>query len=584
MGGFLRRHKRIIPYLLLAPGLLWLAVFYVVPGFQMFVTSLWSGTLETGYEFALSNVSNYTAALARFAPQFIRSIIYGGAATILTFAISYPLAYTIAFRGGRYKNLLLFLVVAPFFTSFLLRTLSWKIILGDTGILLGPLKALGILPDEFRVLATPVAVIFGITYNFLPFMTLPIYVSLEKIDRRLVEAAEDLFATSIGAFRRITLPLSLPGAPDVHPGDGRLRQRRVARQPGYDDDRERHPESVPDPEQLPDGVGIELPVDGRHPRRGGHLCQAARDRRTDGRRRLMATIAVTARTRPSGTISERFVRFWNRYLLFIYTGFAVLYLMLPVAVMALFSFNDPAGKSNFVWQGFTLDAWQNIFEVAGLQSAVTISLGIAFVSTAVATALGTLIALALARHDFRGRSGTNLFIFLPMATPEIVLGASLLTLFVAIGAPPFFPLSFITILIAHIMFNISFVVVTVRARLAGFPTHLEEAAMDLGANELTTFRKVTFPLILPGIMAAALLAFSLSIDDFVITNFTSGGTVTFPMFIYAKARIGIPPQVNVVGTIIFLTAVGLVAFSTLLSRRRTMRDEAAARRFAADNT
>ena len=156
-----------------------------------------------------------------------------------------------------------------------------------------------------------------------------------------------------------------------------------------------------------------------------------------------------------------------------------------------------------------------------------------------------------------------------MATPEIVLGASLLTLFVAIGAPPFFPLSGVTILIAHIMFNISFVVVTVRARLAGFPTHLEEAAMDLGANEMTTFRKVTFPLILPGIMAAALLAFSLSIDDFVITNFTAGGTVTFPMFIYAKARIGIPPQVNVIGTIIFLTAVGLVALSTIISRRRS---------------
>ncbi len=211
MGGFLRRHKRAIPYLLLAPGLLWLAVFYVVPGVQMFVTSLWTGTLETGYEFSLSNVSNYAEALGRFAPQFIRSVMYGGAATILTFAISYPLAYTIAFRGGRYKNLLLFLVVAPFFTSFLLRTLSWKIILGDTGILFGPLKGAGLLPDEFRVLATPVAVIFGITYNFLPFMTLPIYVSLEKIDKRLVEAAEDLYASSIGAFRRITLPLSLPG-------------------------------------------------------------------------------------------------------------------------------------------------------------------------------------------------------------------------------------------------------------------------------------------------------------------------------------------------------------------------------------
>ena len=211
MGGFLRRHKGAVPYLLLGPGLLWLAVFYVVPGFQMFITSLWSGTLETGYEFTLSNVSNYTAALARFAPQFTRSILYGGAATILTFAISYPLADTIAGRGGRYKNLLLFLVIAPFFTSFLLRTLSWKIILGDTGILLGPLKAAGFLPDEFHLLATPVAVVFGITYNFLPFMTLPIYVSLEKIDRRLVEAAEDLFASSFGAFRRITLPLSLPG-------------------------------------------------------------------------------------------------------------------------------------------------------------------------------------------------------------------------------------------------------------------------------------------------------------------------------------------------------------------------------------
>ena len=299
----------------------------------------------------------------------------------------------------------------------------------------------------------------------------------------------------------------------------------------------------------------------------------------------MATVAATTpRVRPRGTLSERFVRFWNRYLLFIYTGAAVIYLMLPVVVMALFSFNDPAGKSNFVWQGFTLEAWQNIFAVPGLQSAVTISIGIAFASTAVATVLGTLIALALSRHDFAGRSSTNLFIFLPMATPEIVLGASLLTLFVAIGSPPFFPLSFITILIAHIMFNISFVVVTVRARLSGFPTHLEEAAMDLGANEFTTFRKVTFPLILPGIMAAALLAFSLSIDDFVITNFTSGGTVTFPMFIYAKARIGIPPQVNVVGTIIFLTAVGLVAISTLVSRRRMMRDEAIARKHAIAGT
>jgi len=297
----------------------------------------------------------------------------------------------------------------------------------------------------------------------------------------------------------------------------------------------------------------------------------------------MAT-ATEALAQPRASLSERFIRFWNKYLLFVYTGGAIIYLMAPVAVMILFSFNDPAGKSNFVWQGFTLNAWLDPFGVAGLESSVQISIVIALLSTLVATVLGTLIALAIERHDFRGRATTNLFIFLPMATPEIVLGASLLTLFVAIAAPPFFPLSAITILIAHIMFNISFVVVTVRARLAGFPVHLEEAAMDLGANELTTFRKVTFPLILPGVLAAALLAFSLSIDDFVITNFTAGGTVTFPMFIYAKARIGIPPQVNVVGTIIFLTAVGLVAISTLVSRRRMMRDEAIARKHAIAGT
>ncbi len=297
----------------------------------------------------------------------------------------------------------------------------------------------------------------------------------------------------------------------------------------------------------------------------------------------MSAAGATALNRPGPTIGNRIFRFLDRYLLVIYTLAAVLYLMLPVLVMSMFSFNNPSGKSNVIWQGFSLNAWLHPFEVNGLQKAVMTSLGIAFTSTIIATALGTMIALALARHGFRGRAVTNLFIFLPMATPEIVLGASLLTLYVAIGVPPFFPLNFLTILIAHIMFNISYVVVTVRARLAGFPIHLEEAAMDLGANEWVTFWKVTFPLILPGVMAAALLAFSLSIDDFVITNFT-GGTITqtFPMLIYAKTRIGVPPQVNVIGTIIFVTAVGLVAISTLVSRAQAQRDQRVARRLTAD--
>jgi spermidine/putrescine transport system permease protein len=174
--------------------MLLLLVFYVYPSIQMFISSFWSGTLETGFTVSLSNWTTYADAIERYGPQFGRSIVYGAAAALICFLIAYPLAYTIAFRGGRYKSLLLFLVIAPFFTSFLLRTQSWKIILGDDGILFGPLKDAGFLPPEFRVLATPAAVIAGIAYNFLPFMTLPIYVSLEKIDGRLVEAAKDLYA------------------------------------------------------------------------------------------------------------------------------------------------------------------------------------------------------------------------------------------------------------------------------------------------------------------------------------------------------------------------------------------------------
>ena len=281
----------------------------------------------------------------------------------------------------------------------------------------------------------------------------------------------------------------------------------------------------------------------------------------------MTAVSAPVPRKPSGpgVLVRRLV---DKYLLLVYTALAVIYLLLPVAIIILFSFNDPAGKSNVVWQGFTLKYWFHPLQVDGLPQAVGLSLVIAFLSTAITTVLGTLVALALVRYDFRIRKATNALIFVPMATPEIILGASLLTMFVSIGNDPFFPLNFTTILIAHVMFNISYVVVTVRARLSGFPRHLEEAAMDLYANELQTFWKVTFPLILPGIIAAALLAFSLSIDDFVITNFTSGKAQTFPMFIYAKNRIGVPPQVNVVGTIIFLVAVGAVLITTIRGRRK----------------
>ncbi len=271
---------------------------------------------------------------------------------------------------------------------------------------------------------------------------------------------------------------------------------------------------------------------------------------------------------------RRLARVLDRWLLPVYVFLAVLYLALPMLVMILFSFNDPSGRSNISWRGFSLESWFDPLGQPGLAEAVTTSLLVALFATLAATILGVLIGLALVRHRFRGRSSINLLIFLPMSTPEIVLGVSLLTLFLAttqyafVPDGTFFPLGFHTVLIAHIMFNISYVVVTMRARLQGFPRHLEEAAMDLGANEWTTFWRVTFPLILPGVMAAALLAFSLSIDDYVITVFTSGQASTFPLYIYGSQQRGIPVQVNVVGTIIFLVAVGMVVLSTLLQKRQ----------------
>jgi spermidine/putrescine transport system permease protein len=283
---------------------------------------------------------------------------------------------------------------------------------------------------------------------------------------------------------------------------------------------------------------------------------------------------------PSGNVSRRFGRSMARWALPAFTVLAIVYLLIPIVVMIIFSFNDYQGKFNFIWSGFTLRAWEQPLAWPGLPDAIRISLTIAALSTIVATILGTMIGLALTRYQFRGRGAINGLIFLPMASPEIVLGASLLTLFINIGLkngvlPPgltllpkgTLALGFTTILIAHIMFNISYVVVTVKARLAGFDRRLEEAAMDLGANEWSTFWRVTFPLIFPGILAAGMLAFSLSIDDFVITNFVSGTTNTFPIWTYGVIRNALPAQINVIGSIVFLTAVGFVAVTTLRSGR-----------------
>ena len=275
--------------------------------------------------------------------------------------------------------------------------------------------------------------------------------------------------------------------------------------------------------------------------------------------------------RPKPGLLARFWAFVRHHALNVYGLLALGYLMLPIAVVIAFSFNDPSGKFNYLWEGFTLDSWEHPFGVPGLGEAMVASLKIAGLATAVSTVLGTLAALALVRYGFRGRGATNFLIFLPMAAPEIVLGSSLLALFLNLSVA----LGFWTIVIAHIMFCVSFVIVTVKSRLIGFDRHLEEAAMDLGATPLVTFQKVTLPLVAPGIVAGALLAFALSIDDFVITYFNSGATITFPLFVWGAARVGVPPQVNVMGTIIFTAAVLLMLANVLYQRRREKSEAAA---------
>ncbi len=256
---------------------------------------------------------------------------------------------------------------------------------------------------------------------------------------------------------------------------------------------------------------------------------------------------------------------WIRRNLVVIAGLLTLaYMILPNIVVMVFSFNNPKGRFNYAWQEFSLDAWKDPCGVADLCGSLSLSLQIAAWATAGATVLGTMIAFALVRYRFRARGAINSLIFLPMAMPEVVMAASLLTLFLNMGAE----LGFWTVLIAHIMFCLSFVVTAVKARVMSMDPRLEEAARDLYAGPVQAFVRVTLPIAAPGIAAGALLAFALSFDDFIITNFNAGSTVTFPMFVWGSAQRGTPVQINVIGTAMFAVAVLMVLGGQLVASRR----------------
>jgi spermidine/putrescine transport system permease protein len=276
---------------------------------------------------------------------------------------------------------------------------------------------------------------------------------------------------------------------------------------------------------------------------------------------------IAGEMKPSGARRRDTARSWA---LGIWSALALLYLFIPIFVIILFSFNDNKGRFNFTWQGFTLNHWAHPFANPDLATAMKNSLLIALLTTIIATALGTFMAMALVRYGFRGRSVVDFFVFLPLSTPEVVIGAALLALFLTMAVNT----GFSTIIIAHVMFTVSYVVVTVKARLEGMDRHIEEAAMDLGATEWTTFRKVTLPMIAPGVAAAALLAAAISVDDYVITSFNAGQTVTFPLFIFGATRQGVPPEVNVLATGLLLIVLVLMGLNVMLQRRLARRDAA----------
>jgi spermidine/putrescine transport system permease protein len=286
---------------------------------------------------------------------------------------------------------------------------------------------------------------------------------------------------------------------------------------------------------------------------------------------MTATISPPVTTPPPSDVVEAPVnrprKHWANRLLFSYTWLIIAWLCLPIAIMILFGFNDTKGRYNQEWDGFTAKWWTRLGEYPELTKALEISLFVAVVTMVVAGALGTLIGIALGRYSFRGHGATNFIMFATISSPELVMGASLLSFFVSNGIG----LGIITIIIAHIMFSISFVAVVVRARVLTLDRYAEEAARDLGASPWTTFWLVTFPMIFPAVLSGGLLAFALSIDDFVITNFASGTVVTFPLWIWGVTRVGIPPQVNIMGTLIFMVGLLIAVASAVSTGRRAKR-------------
>lgn len=616
------------------PPSIYLVIFFVIPLFFVLVMSVLSrGSNPSDYKLPLT-YENYTEIFKEpIRSILLRSIWTALLTTFICFVIGYPLAFFISTRQRAWvRNLALFLVILPFWTNFLVRTYAWQIILGRRGVLNEVLIYLDIIKprDAIEFLGTQEAVLLGLVYGFLPFMVLPIYASVERFNFRLVEAAHDLGANDLRAFLRVVFPLTLPGVvagwilvfipaigafvtPALLGGTkgfmiGNLITRQFKDAGGswtlgsgssvvmmlmvsaalyvymrYADEDSFFNTSG----WMSKFFGtlwqiIKLPF---------HLLHPPRPSRTLG---IVAQPPSVITSNGQFELSrfqiqrDLWIRRIGRFGLWLNPVFCYIFLWIPILLLVIYSFNA-SRRAGGRWEGFTTDWYKKIFEgVAGtggsefstdqLLDSVQTSVIVSVSATLIATVLGTALALALVRGTFRNKSVVDGLVYLPIVLPDITMGVSMLVFFKilfdlieAISGTRVFP-GMTTVILAHAAFNISFVAIVVRARLTDMNPRLEEAARDLGANEWRTFWRVTYPLLLPGIVAGALLAFTISLDDFVVTFFVGGGTTTtLTIFVWGLVRRGVSPEINAVSTLMIVVSTLLIGLSLLLQGRNASR-------------
>jgi ABC-type spermidine/putrescine transport system permease subunit I len=605
-------------FLLAAPAMLYLTIFFIVPLLLVIGISLLTrGQASSDYAFPLT-LENYQDIFQQpIWGIFIRSIRIALVSTVICLILGYPLAFFIGTRRKTWvKQMTLFLVILPFWTNFLIRTYAWQIILGRRGVLNEVLvNQLGLMDNGLEILGTETAVILGLVYGYLPFMVLPIYAVVERFPFHLVEAGKDLGGDDWSVFWEVVFPLTLPGVvvgwilvfiPSI---GAFITPNLLGGTQGYMIGNYINSQFTEAGGSWTVGAGSSMVMMLVVSVALLLYVRFASDRPAHTPRNAIERFfAQTTRTilfpvnwishrisdlaqslQPSsapGTVSQwkvrraRAVNVLGRAFGWIDSIFCYLFLWIPIILLVLYSFNSSRRVSG-QWQGFTTDWYTEIlngisgtggdFSTDRLLSSLETSFKISIASTLIAVILGTTIALAMVRGRFRGKQIFRGLLYLPVTIPDITLAVSLIIFFqIAFGAlesllgTRYFP-GMVTVIVGHVAFNITYVAVVVTARLTNMSPHYEEAARDLGMNNFQTFRLVTYPLILPGIIAGALLAFTLSLDDFVITFFVGGGTTTtLPVYVWSLIRRGISPEINVVSTLMILASLILIALSLLM--------------------